>query len=239
MAKANPHQQSWVVYREPAQLPAHERPHARLLREGAAVCNTAELLQIVIGGPQAEAAARALLDYCGDLRGIAGKSIPELATLTHGIGTHKAAQLKACVELGKRLFTQPTEMRPQIKTPADAAGLLRPVMGLLDQEEVRVLMLDTRNRVLHSEMIYRGSLNAASMRIAEIFRDAIRHNAASIIIAHNHPSGDASPSADDVSVTRELVKAGKLLDIEVLDHLVIAYNSHTSLKERNLGFDVL
>jgi DNA repair protein RadC len=239
MAKANPRQLSLVVYRELAPLPVRERPHARLLREGAEVCNTAELLQILIGGPHAETAARALLEHCGDLRGIAGKSIPELASLTQGIGKQKAIRLKACVELGRRLFTQQVETRPQIKTPADAASLLRPVMGSLEQEEVWVLMLDTRNRVIHSAMIYRGNLKAVNMRIAELFRDAIRHNAASIIIAHNHPSGDASPSADDVAVTRELVKAGKLLDIEVLDHLVIAHTTHTSLKERNLGFDVL
>ena len=109
-------------------------------------------------------------------------------------------------------------------------------MGLLEQEEVHTMLLDTRNRLIASPMIYRGALNACNMRIAEVFREAIRQNAASLIIAHNHPSGDPSPSADDVNVTHELVKAGKMLDIELLDHLVIAQNRHVSLKERGLGF---
>ena len=110
-------------------------------------------------------------------------------------------------------------------------------MGTLEQEEVHTMLLDTRNRVLSSSMLYRGSLNAASMRLGEIFKEAVRANAAAVIVAHNHPSGDPSPSTDDVRVTRELVKAGKLLEIDVLDHIIIAHNRFTSLKERGMGFE--
>ena len=233
----NPAQQSFIVYETLSDLPKAERPNQRILREGPAVCSTAELLQVLIGGPYAETAARQLLAHCNDLRGIAIKSITELAGETRGLGQYKAAQLKACFELGRRLFAQSLELRPLIKTPADAASLLIPEMGLLEQEEVRTILLDTRNRILSTDMIYRGCLNAANMRIGEIFRDAIRHNAASIIVAHNHPSGDPTPSADDVLVTKEIVKAGKLVDIECIDHLIIAGTSYKSLKEASLGFE--
>ena len=109
-------------------------------------------------------------------------------------------------------------------------------MGALDQEELRVLLLDTRNRVLSAITLYRGSLNSSQIRVAEIFKSAIRANSASIIVLHNHPSGDPTPSPEDVAVTRSIVQAGKLLDIDVLDHLVIGHNRWVSLKERGLGF---
>ena len=152
------------------------------------------------------------------------------------MGLAKATQLKSALELGGRVRTEIVGYRPLIKTPAEAAEILLPDMGLLEQEEVRTMLLDSRNRLIASPMIYRGSLNSCNMRVGEVFREAIRQNAANIIVAHNHPSGDPSPSADDIGVTRELVKAGKILGIEILDHLVIAQNQHVSLKERGLGF---
>ena len=233
-------QLSLVVYANPPELPVQERPHARILRDGATACSTAELLQVLIGGPDAETAARQLLDQCRDLRGVAQKSIYELAQLVHGLGEGKASRLKASLELGKRLFAAANEQRLQIRTPADAANLLMPTLSLLEQEEVHVLMLDSRNRLIGSPvMIYKGQINSASMRVCEVFREAIRHNAKSIVVAHNHPSGDPSPSSDDVFVTKELCKAGKLLDIDVLDHVVIGVigSGWVSLKERGLGFE--
>lgn len=179
--------------------------------------------------------AEQLIQEHGGLLGIAQLGIAQLQE-PKGMGLAKAAQLKSALELGGRLRTEMIGNRPLIKTPADAAEVLLPEMGLLEQEEVRTMLLDTRNRLIASPMIYRGSLNACNMRIAEVFREAIRQNAASLIVAHNHPSGDPSPSTDDVNVTRELIKAGKMLDIELLDHLVIAQNRHVSLKERGLGF---
>ncbi len=154
-----------------------------------------------------------------------------------GIGPVKAIEIKAAFELGKRAALAAPEQRPQIKTPADAAQLLMLDMTALEQEEVRTMLLDTRNRVLSTAMIYRGSLNSASMRVAELFKTAIRNNAASIIVAHNHPSGDPAPSQDDIHVTKELIKAGKLLEIDVLDHIIIGHNRFVSLKERRLGFE--
>jgi DNA repair protein RadC len=232
-----PAQTSFVIYNEPEALPASERPQARILRDGPAVCSTLELLQVVIGGPKAERAARSLLDRCQDLRGIARHSVYELAGLASGLGEGKAAQLKAGLELGRRLFAVTDTPRPQIKTPADAAQLLIPLLSLLDQEEVHTLQLDTRNRVVSITLLYRGSLNAASMRVGEVFKEAIRTNAAAIVISHNHPSGDPTPSAGDIHVTKTLQSAGKLLDVELLDHIVVGGPRYVSMKERGLGFE--
>ena len=235
---SDPAQMSLVVYQAPAELPEPERPSARVLREGAAACNTVELLQVLLGGNDAERVARDLLYRCQDLRGMAHKSVLELSLSVRGLGESKAARLKACLELGKRLMLQVAESRPQIKSPSDAAHLLMPTLGLLEQEEVWVVLLDSRNRVISTTMIYRGALNSASMRVCEVFREAIRQNACTMIVSHNHPSSDPTPSANDIHVTKELVKAGKILDLEVVDHLVIGgTNSFVSLKERGLGFE--
>ncbi len=195
------------------------------------------LLRIGTRGHSALALADDLLRRFNGLSGLARADLVDLQVVP-GIGPVKAVELKAALELGKRMIlSAPDQQRPQIKSPADAAQLLMLEMGVLEQEEVRTLLLDTRNRVLSMPMIYRGSLNSTSMRMAEVFKDAIRANSAGLIVAHNHPSGDPSPSAEDVQVTRTLVQAGKLLDIDVLDHIVISQSRYVSLKERGLGFE--
>jgi len=138
-------------------------------------------------------------------------------------------------ELNSQLYTHPTE-RPAIHSPQDAFEILRCFLGGLDHEELWVMNLDTRNRVMHLVKLYQGSVNSSQVRVAEVFRAAITDNAPAILLAHNHPSGDPSPSPDDVSVTRAILQAGKLLDIELLDHLVITQDRFVSLKERGLGF---
>ena len=161
--------------------------------------------------------------------------LPELCAL-RGLGLAKAAQLQAAFELGRRLALETQGARPQITCPADAARLLLPEMGRLEQEHLRVILLDRRNKVLEIVEVYKGSATSAQMRIGELFKEAIRKNASAIIVTHNHPSGDPTPSPDDVAVTRAIVQAGKLLDIDVLDHLVIGQGKWISLKERGLGF---
>jgi DNA repair protein RadC len=138
-------------------------------------------------------------------------------------------------ELNAELATHPTE-RPSIHSPTDAFDILRYFLAYLDHEEMWVVNLDTRNRVKNLVKLYQGSVNTSQVRVAEVFRQAIIDNAPTILLAHNHPSGDASPSPDDVAVTRAIVQAGKLLDIDVLDHLVISQGGFISLKERGLGF---
>jgi len=179
--------------------------------------------------------AHHLLVTYNNLAGLARASTAELAS-AKGLGPAKVAQLKAALELGQRMLIESPEERPQVRSPSDAANLVMSEMGLLEQEHLRVMLLDTRNRVLATPTIYVGSLNTSLIRVGELFREAIRANCASLIVLHNHPSGDPTPSPEDVAVTRQIVDAGKLLDVEVLDHLVIGRQRFVSLKERGLGF---
>jgi DNA repair protein RadC len=169
------------------------------------------------------------------LTGLAQMSVSQLEHVK-GLGKAKAVELHAALELGRRLIVTAPENRPIVKSPADAANLLVD-MGTLQQEQMRALLLDTKNRVLSIHVVYAGSVNTTVIRVAELFKEAVRQNCAAIIIAHNHPSGDPTPSPEDAAVTGEIVKAGKILDIDVLDHLVIGTgNQFVSLKERGLGF---
>ncbi|MEX2143339.1 MAG: DNA repair protein RadC, partial [Anaerolineales bacterium] len=154
----------------------------------------------------------------------------------HGLGEAKAASLKAAIELGRRLAIEQPEARPAISSPADAAALVQYEMGALEQEHLRAILLDTRNKVVDICEITRGSVNSAQVRMAEVFTQAVRKNATALILVHNHPSGDITPSPDDLALTKAVREAGRLLDIEVLDHLVIGQNRYTSMKERKLGF---
>jgi DNA repair protein RadC len=221
-------------------LPAQERPRERLVRVGEGALSTAELLAIIlrvgVGGESALAMARRLLATYDGLPGLARANFAELRA-ERGLGNAKTAQLKAALELGRRMLLATPEDRLVVRSPSDVAQLLMAEMAHLEQERFRVLYLDTRNRLLGSETVYIGSLNASHIRVAEVFRDAIKRNCAAIIVAHNHPSGDPSPSPEDVEVTRQLVAAGNLLSIELLDHLIIGQQRFVSLRERGLGFE--
>ncbi len=221
-----------------SDIPEGERPRERFKQVGASGASQRELLAIVLGsGPRGVGVLRLadeLLNRFGGLAGLARADTNDLQRV-HGVGEVKALEIKAALELGKRMALAAPEQRSQIRSPMDAAQLLMLEMGLLEQEEVRTMLLDTRSRVIATPMIYRGSLNAASMRIGEVFKAAIRANSASLIVSHNHPSGDASPSAEDIQVTKLLVDAGKLLDITVTDHIIVAQSKYVSLRERGLG----
>ncbi len=221
------------------ELPADERPRERLERYGENALSNSELLAIALRtGSQHESAialATRLLAIFDGLGGLARASFHELCAV-HGIGPAKAAQLKAALEIGRRLIICSEQGRPQINSPADAAGLFQAAMSTEPQEQLRVMLLDSKHRVQRISVVYVGNVNTAVVRIAEVFREAIKDNAVAIIIAHNHPSGDPTPSPDDVRVTEEIVRAGKMLDVEVLDHLIIGRQRYLSLKERGLGF---
>ena len=221
-------------------LPSNDRPRERLEREGPGVLSNAELLAILLRvGVAGENAVRVAERLLAQLNGLPGLHRAGFADLRaqKGIGPAKAAQLQAAIELGRRIASSTLVDRPSINSPADAANLLMYQMAALDQEYLFVILLDTRNRVLGLPFeVYHGSLNTSLVRVGELFREAIKVNAAALIVAHNHPSGDPSPSPEDVAVTRAVVEAGKLLDIDVLDHLVIGGNRFVSLKERGLGF---
>lgn len=223
---------------------AHARASPLLLRElpearveiDPESCNSLELLAALIHGPRAGATAQALLQRYGTLAGLAAAPASELVS-TPGVGPMTAIRIRAAVELfGRRLRLEQCEPRV-IRSPAEAAALIAPRLEHREQEYLYVLLLNTRNGVIGGPIeVYRGSLNAALIRGAEVFREAVRLNAAGIILVHNHPTGDPSPSPEDVAVTKVLGEAGRLLDIELLDHLVIGQNRFVSLKERGLGF---
>ncbi len=225
-----------VMMRDMAE---QNRPRERLLQVGERAVSTAELLAIVlrsgVPGENVLRLAERLLITFKDLPGLARASVAEL-TAVKGVGPAKAVEIKAALEIGRRLLTTAPEEKPRITSPADAANLLMSEMSFLDKEHLRLVLMDTRNRVLATPTIYIGSLNTSVIRIGELFRAAIKENAAAFIVAHNHPSGDPSPSPEDVAVTRQIVQAGSLLNIDVLDHIVIGHNRFVSLKERGLGF---
>ena len=193
------------------------------------------LLRVGVQGENSVQMGQRLLQDLGGLHGLHRATVLEISQ-QKGMGLAKAAQIKAAIELGIRLRLEAPEERPGIHSPADAAALVQYEMSALPQEHLRVINLDTRNKVLNIEKLYVGSLNSSTVRIGEIFRGAIQRNAASIIVLHNHPSGDPSASPEDIALTRSIVQAGKLLDIQVLDHLIIGQGSWVSLKEKGQGF---
>ena len=221
------------------EMAPDERPRERLKLRGPHALSDGDLLAIIlntgiVGETVTDVSQRVLAEH-GGLRGLMQMEVGELARV-RGLGEAKAIRLKASLELGRRLAALNPDQRPQITAPDDVAALLGIEMAALTQEQLRVVLLDTKHRVLAVRMVYQGSVNQAQVRVAEVFRDAIRHNAVAVVAVHNHPSGDPSPSAADVSLTTELCRAGALLDIEILDHLIIGQGKWQSLRRLGLGF---
>lgn len=214
-------------------LPIREQPAFRVAKDSDA-CSLSELLAVIIGGSAQIEIAELLLAQFGTIQKIAQAHVNEIAKVK-GVSNLTALRLKASLALGRKLL-QPEDDRPTIHSPGDAAQILMPMLAHREQEYMVVMPLDTRNRMLDVIEIYHGSLNSSMVRIGELFKPALQRNAAAILIAHNHPSTDPSPSPEDVSVTRAIVQAGKLLDVSVLDHLVIGLSRWVSLKEKGLGF---
>jgi len=216
------------------EIPQDERPRERLMRQGAAALKNEELLAILLGtGTQGESAIRLaerIIQECGGLRRFAEISWEEL-TQIRGVGPAKALQLQASIELGRRLARSRLPDMVRISRPQDAADLLMEEMRHLREEHFVCLFLNTKNQVIGRQTLSIGSLNASIVHPREVFRAAIRRSSASILCAHNHPSGDPAPSPEDVQLTRRLAEAGELIGIELLDHLVIGDNRFISLKE--------
>jgi DNA repair protein RadC len=222
------------------ELPAAERPRERLALRGPGGLTSAELIALlwgsgVRGRSAVDLATDALAAHDG-LPGLARASEVELAAIP-GIGTAKAAQLVAAFELGRRLLADWPSNRWAVRGPRDLADRLILQMGRLEREELRVVSLDTKNQVLRISTVYQGNVSASLVRVGELFRDAVRLNAASVILVHNHPSGDPTPSPDDLHLTAETLAAGRLLDIALLDHLVIGHDAYVSLRDRGVSFD--
>jgi len=207
----------------------------RLLAYGSETLLTEELLALVLrtgsAGEKGYELARTLLTKYKGLGGLLQVESREL-TQEYGLSETRAALLKAVLELGRRLNRPQAEEKYQIKTPDDAANLVMPDMAYLDYEQLRVIVLDTKNRVVDNMPLYRGTINSSVLRAAEIFRLAIVRNCPAIIVCHSHPSGSPEPSPEDIEVTKQLLEAGRVLDVELVDHLVIGRHTFVSLKER-------
>lgn len=227
-------QTSFVVTPPMPELPDRERPINRLREVGAYGVSNTELLALVLRQADLEMAQQ-LLGKFQNLSSLANANESEL-TGVPGVGPQTAAALQAALELGRRLMNEALPDKRQIRSPSDAASILLPMLSHREQENFVVLYLNTRNCVTSKEILYKGSLNTSVVRPAEVFRSAIRRNCAAIIVSHNHPSGNPDPSPEDVALTRRLIEAGELLQVELLDHVVIGNTSYMSMRERNLAF---
>lgn len=225
-------------------LPPRERPRERLARLGAAALSDAELLAILLrtgdgrSGASALDLARHLLSHAASRAGRGDRALGFLSAVSleelgqvRGIGPAKAAQVKAGVELGRRVMCEEARARPVIRKPSDAALLFMPQLRDLEQEHLYAVLVDAKGRVLAADLVSVGGLSGVTAHPREVFRAAVRKNAHAMVLVHNHPSGDPTPSPADVAVTKRLVDAGRLLGIEVLDHVVIGDNRYASFRQ--------
>ncbi len=219
------------------ELPADERPREKMKERGAQALGNSELLAILLRtGNFQESALRIaenLLDRQGGLAGFGNATLEDFEQVK-GVGEAKAITVMAAIELGRRVTTLAPAARAVIRTPDDVAALLMPRFRYETKESFIAILLSTKNHVLKTPVISIGSLNASIVHPRELFREAINASAAAVILAHNHPSGDPTPSPEDVSLTRKLVDAGKLLDIPVLDHIVLGDGKYISFKEKGI-----
>ena len=226
-----------MKYRRLKDLPEDLKPRERLHQYGPEVLSNKEILAIILRtgskGENVLELAERILAETGGLHGLAGLTLPELQ-MVNGIGPAKAAQVKAALELGRRSVSLDPMSRPTINSPADVAGLVMEEMRHLDREHFRIMYLSTRNNVLGISPVSIGSLNSSTVHPRECFKEAIRRNANTIILLHNHPSGDPTPSREDIDITKRLIEGGKILGIEVLDHVIIGDKRYVSLKEQGI-----
>ena len=219
-------------------LPASERPRERLQKFGAEALSAQEILALILGrgisGESVMVTAQRLLSQFGSIKGIAGASLEELASI-RGIGLAKAAQIRAAFELTSRLESyQSTEKKETVKTPEDVVALVRSRLKGKKKEYFLALLLDTRNQLIRVAEISVGSLDSSIVHPREVFKEAVAASAASAIFAHNHPSGDPEASEDDLNLTKRLAEAGEIMGIDVLDHVIIGEEKYLSLKREGL-----
>jgi len=218
-------------------LPRQERPRERLQKFGPEALSGQELLALVIGRGISKKSvmniAQELLSRFGNIRAISQATIEELSQIK-GIGLAKAAQIKACFELGKREDLEPEEKDFDIRNPESVVKAIRATIKDKAKEHFKLVLLNPRNKIIGISTISIGTLNASLVHPREVFKEAIMHSAASVVLAHNHPSGDPEASEDDLKITKKLVESGKILGIEVIDHIIIGKSNFCSFKERRL-----
>ena len=218
-------------------LPENERPRERLLRYGAEMLSNGELLAIILStGTKNENVlnlSNRIIKTCGGLNGILSMSAEEYMSLS-GIGKAKAAQMLALVEISKRFRSFQSGEEIRISKPVDVANIVMENMRYMKKECLRVIMLNTKNIIISMKDISIGSLNSSIVHPREVFTEAIKKSSACIIICHNHPSGDPTPSSEDINITYRLKECGNLLGIELVDHIIIGEGTYISLKEKGI-----
>jgi len=224
---------------KPCNILKEESAEYRLKQKGPSVLKTSELLALIIGGGKQnkmplEAAEDLLHKFSGNLSKLAAATMKEISSDITGINQAKAAQLMAAIELGKRIASYSDVEKPSIHTPSDVSRLLMNEMRYYKKEVFKVLLLDTKNRLLKIETISSGILDASLVHPREVFYAAIQEMASSIILVHNHPSGNIIPSAQDIEITKTMIEAGKIMNIEVIDHIIIGEGKFLSLKEKKI-----
>jgi DNA repair protein RadC len=215
-------------------LSPDDRPREKLLRLGAAALGDNELVALVLGSGRVNAGAlevaNDLLRERGGLHGLARSTCADLAQV-RGVGAAKAAKLIAAVELGRRTLVVSASARLRIRTPADAAAVLLPAFGSRQAEHFGALLLDTKHRVIRTAIVAIGTLNSTVVEPRDVFREAVLSAAAALVVFHNHPSGDPSPSPDDIALTRRLASVGEMMGVTVVDHIVLGDARYCSLRE--------
>ncbi|MDQ0244613.1 DNA repair protein RadC [Bacillus fengqiuensis] len=216
-------------------FPEDERPRERLLSYGAASLSNHELIAILLRtGTKEESVlqlSNRILQHFDGLKLLQDATVDEMTSIK-GVGMAKAVQIAAAIEMGRRISKLHLHERYTIRSPEDGANFIMEEMRLLSQEHFICLYLNTKNQILHKQTIFIGSLNSSIVHPREVFKEAFRRSAASIICAHNHPSGDPAPSREDIEVTKRLKECGHIIGIEVLDHLIIGDRKYVSLKEK-------
>ncbi|NLM98193.1 MAG: DNA repair protein RadC [Halanaerobiaceae bacterium] len=219
------------------EMPADERPREKLIKFGAESLTDAELLAIIIRAGNKKRTAvelsQDIINHYGGIKALNYLDVEEMKKVK-GIGDAKAVQVKAAVELGRRLASLNHEKKNIVKSPGDVAQLLMPGFRYLTQEVFKIILLDIKNQLIAMPVISKGGLSSSIVHPREVFKEAIKHSSAAIILAHNHPSGIPEPSRDDLKITKKLVDAGEIIGIEVLDHIIIGDGIYVSLKEKGL-----
>ena len=220
-------------------MPTGEKPRERLRDNGPGSLSNGELIAILLRdgtrGENVLALSSRILSELDGLQGLSRTNLDEICQF-HGIGPAKASQVIAALELGRRTASMVPEARPVITCADDIKNLVGAEMAALDQEQLRVFLLNNKHQVVGVDTIYQGTVNSASIRVSEILRPAIRRNCPAILVVHNHPSGDPTPSPEDILVTRRLNQSAEMMDIDLLDHIVVGHPDVVSMKSRHLGF---
>ena len=215
------------------EVAKHDRPREKMQRLGVAALGDNELVAIVLGSGAPECGALQLanrvLQRAGGLRGLARASADQICV--HGVGPARAAQIVAAVELGRRTLVRSVLERPRYKTPRELACYLLPQYGAAQVEQFGIVMLDTKHRVLRIKLVSMGGLDQTVVEPRDVFREAAIVSASAVVLFHNHPSGDPTPSADDLQLTDRLIRAGDIMGIDVLDHLILSEQRYYSLVE--------